>query len=168
MARIFVNYQKPISFIDKDVQILAEHHVVRVMKHPSIGSLLFNFPVFIKNVYWCDMTYSWFGKLHAFFAVLFSRIFNKKSVVVAGGDDVACVPEIKYGMFSFWWKKWCPLFVFRHADLVIPVSKFNKIETQHNAETDTRRLRMIYHGFSESKFKKKKNIETEREKKGQR
>ena len=101
----------------------------------------------------CDMTFSWFSKLHAFFAVLFSKILGKKSIVVAGGDDVAYEPEIGYGMFSSWWKKWCPLFVFKYADLILPVSKNTLYEAVYNSKADLKVMKLIYHGFDHNKFK---------------
>lgn len=97
-----------------------------------------------------------------FFAVLFCKILRKKSIVVAGGDDVAYLPEIKYGMFSYWWKKWCPLFVFRHADLVLTVSKFNESETLKNTKALYKKVKMIYHGFRAEKFKIPKDIKKDK------
>lgn len=51
-------------------------------------------------------------------------------------------------MSTFWWKKWCPLFVFRHADLVLSVSNFTHQETINNAGADPERVRLLYHGFN--------------------
>ena len=101
----------------------------------------------------CDMTFSWFSKLHAFFAVLFSKILGKKSIVVAGGDDVAYEPEIGYGMLSYWWKKWCPFFVFKYSDLILPVSKNTLHEAVYNSKADHRMIKLIYHCFDANTFK---------------
>jgi len=99
------------------------------------------------------MTFSWFSKLHAFFAVLFSKILGKKSIVVAGGDDVAYEPEIGYGMLSYWWKKWCPFFVFKYSDLILPVSKNTLHEAVYNSKADHRMIKLIYHCFDANTFK---------------
>jgi glycosyltransferase involved in cell wall biosynthesis len=111
---------------------------------------------------WCDIAFSWFGKIHAFFAVLFSKLFRKRSIVVSGGDDVANIPEIRYGMFSFWWKKWCPLFVFKNADSILAVSNCNLNETIENAGVDQRKVKMIYHGFDPEVWKMKSGINKEK------
>lgn len=129
MKIIFI-HQGLMSFVQKDLDILRSVHQVREIQFTGIKDIF----AILQGTIWADITFSWFGKLHAFFAVLFSKIFGKKAVVVAGGDDVACEPNIGYGMFSFWWKKWCPLFVFRYADLILPVSEFNKDETIKNAK----------------------------------
>lgn len=45
-------------------------------------------PTLWQCVKWADLTFSWFGKLHAFYAALFSQILRKKSVVVVSGGEV--------------------------------------------------------------------------------
>jgi glycosyltransferase involved in cell wall biosynthesis len=154
MNKILFIYQKSISFVQKDLDILKLNYALKEFQFEGIKDVI-RLGGAIKNT---DIVFSWFAKLHAFFAVLFSKLFGKYSVVVAGGDDVACVPEIKYGMFSFWWKKWCPLFIFRYADLILPVSKYNEKETVTNAKADLRKVKMIYHGFSSEIFKKNPSI----------
>jgi len=148
-VRILFVHQSLISFVKKDLEILQSEHEVRSLQFSGLQDL----PSLISNIQWADLTFSWFGKPHAFFAVLFSKTLGKKSVVVAGGDDVANVPEIKYGMFSFWWKKWCPLFIFRYADLTLCVSEFNRRETTENAKANPGKVKLLYHGFDANKFK---------------
>ncbi len=142
MNILFV-HQGLMSFVQRDLEILQSAHEVRDLRFRGLEDL----PALMSGARWADLTFSWFGKLHAFFAVLFSRILNKKAVVVAGGDDVAYEPEIGYGMFSYWWKRWCPLFVFRCADLILSVSEFNRCETLVNARADPGKVRLLYHGF---------------------
>lgn len=142
--------------MEKDLEILRSAHQVRELHFKGLQDI----PSLLRGTIWADLTFSWFGKLHAFFAVLFSKILGKKSVVIAGGDDVACETQgIKYGMFAFWWKKWCPLFIFRYADLILPVSEFNKDETIKNAKANPNKIKMIYHGFSNDKFRRLENIQ---------
>lgn len=146
-----------MSFVEKDLEILRSAHQVRELHFKGMRDI----PSLLRGTIWADLTFSWFGKLHAFFAVFFSKILGKKAIVVAGGDDVACEPDSGYGMFSFWWKKWCPLFVFRYADLILPVSEFNKDETIKNAKADPNKIKMIYHGFSEDRFRRIREISKE-------
>lgn len=109
------------------------------------------------------MTFSWFGKLHAFFAVLFSKIMGKKAIVVAGDDDVSkyVVGGKSYGLFSHPIKKWIPRFTFRHADCVLPVSQYSRWETLHNAGANARRTRLIFHGFDCQIFAKPESTKKE-------
>ncbi|MBW7897491.1 GDP-mannose:cellobiosyl-diphosphopolyprenol alpha-mannosyltransferase [Candidatus Brocadiaceae bacterium B188] len=156
MKILFV-HQKLMSFVEKDLEILRSAHEVREIQFRGMQDI----PSLLEGTIWADITFSWFGKIHAFFAVLFSKMLGKKAVVVAGGDDVACEPHIKYGMFAYWWKKWCPLFVFRYANLILCVSEFNKQETINNARAEPEKIKMIYHGFSEVRFRRIKEISKE-------
>jgi len=156
MKILFV-HQGLQSFVKKDLDILNGAHDVRCLHFKGINDIQ---AVFNGSV-WADLTFSWFGKLHAFFTVLFSKLMKKKAVVVAGGDDVAYEPDIKYGMSSYWWKKWCPLFIFRYADLILCVSKFNLNEAIKNIRADSKKINMIYHGFDEQKFRPLKDVHKE-------
>ncbi len=146
-----------MNFVKKDLEILKSKHNVKEFHYKGLKDA----PSLIIGILKSDLAFSWFGKLHAFFAVLFSKLFGKKCIVVAGGDDVACEPEIKYGMFSFWWKKWCPLFVFKYADLILCVSEFNRFEALRNAKAQPQKVKMIYHGFSENSFRRIEEIPKE-------
>ena len=155
-------YDDWCSFTINDFEILkSEHEVKGILVAGGLLKTIQTLPALWRGVVWCDVTFSWFGKLHAFFAVLFSKILGKKSIVVAGGDDVACIPEIKYGMFCFWRKKWCPLFVFHFADMILSVSEFTRNSTLRNAHSDPGKTKTVYHGFDPEKWKRNKNINKE-------
>lgn len=155
--KIFFVHQRLTSFIKKDLDILQTAHQVRSLRFRGLQDV----PALVSGTLWADLIFSWFGKLHAFFAVLFSNLLGKKAVVVAGGDDVAYEPEINYGMFVHWWKKWCPLLVFRYADLILSVSNFTHRETIENAKADPAKVRRIYHGFDLQKWHTMDNVAKE-------
>ena len=142
-------------FIRKDLDILAGRYNVRTCEFRqnwyTVGLSLLYMWMRVRSA---DVTFSWFGKLHAFFAVFFSRILGKKSVVVAGGDDVARMPHIRYGMFFYWWKKWCPLYVFNNATLVLTVSEHTTRETVINTGAAPSKIRCIGHGFRSDMFRR--------------
>lgn len=147
MKILFV-HQSLMSFVQKDLNILQSAYQVRDLQFRELQDI----PALVSGTLWADLTFSWFGKLHAFFAVLFSKMLGKKAIVVAGGDDVAYEPEINYGMFAYWWKRWCPLFVFRYADLILSVSESNRKEIIRNAKADPGKVELIYHGFDAQKW----------------
>jgi glycosyltransferase involved in cell wall biosynthesis len=122
---------------------LAKRHEVRVV---NFSTILDAYPIW-KGACWCDLAFSWFGSVHSFFAVLCSKLLGKRSVVVAGGYDVARLPEIRYGLFSFWWKKWLPRFIFRFADRILAVSKSSFLDTLRNAKADPAKVSLVYLGF---------------------
>ena len=155
--RVLFVHQGPVSFVLKDLEILRSVHEVREICFTGAKDIF----ALWKWTLWANLTFSWFGKFHTFFTVLFSKLLGKKAVVVPGGDDVACEPEINYGMFAYWWKKWCPLFVFRHADLILSVSEFNRQETIKNAKADPAKVRLVFHGFDLRKLRPIQNAEKE-------
>lgn len=163
--KILLVHQHKSSFVEQDFDILRETHEVRECVFPGHRRGLFRLfkDIFLlfRGVLWCDVTYSWFGKLHAFFAVLFSKIMGKKSVVVSGGDDVAGSSDGYQGMISHWWKRWCPLFVFKYADLILCVSEFNHGETLENARADEHKTFLIRLGFELDKFRRMPDVDKE-------
>ena len=136
------------SFIENDYKMLQKHFDIEKVEYRSLKDILKLFKA-IKNA---DFCYSWFVDIWAFFAVIASKIYWKKSVVVAGGYDVACEPEIAYGQFTrsmirrFWAK-----FVLKHADMILPVSDFTKAEVNRRAVT--KQLKRVYNGVDTEIFK---------------
>jgi len=86
--------QNASQFIQNDIDILRKHFDVRVVQYQGKEKLLKFLIETLKGVLWADVTFSWFADVHAFAAVLVSRIFRRKSIVIVGGYEVAKVPEI--------------------------------------------------------------------------
>lgn len=138
------------TFVAKDLEILRSAHPVRAFHFQSVKDL----PALWQSVRSCDLTFSWFGTIHALFAVAFSKMLHKKSVVVAGGYDVARTALLPhYGALSKTHKRWGILFVFANADLLLSVSEFNRQETIANARADPRKIRLVPHGFDADLFR---------------
>lgn len=102
--RILFVHQGLQSFVAKDLDVLHSANYVRGI--PFRGTR--DVPAVLNGAPSADLAFCWFGKLHAFFAVLFCRLLGKKAVVVAGGDEVACDRHFGYGMFTHWWKRVVP------------------------------------------------------------
>jgi len=114
------------SFIKNDLELLNKHFMVYLLR---INLNPFKFLCsFIKSIRNTDIVFVWFAGFQAFISVFISKIFRKKLVVVAGGYDVAYVPEINYGAFTSRWRGLMAIFVFRNADLVLTVSKYTMKE----------------------------------------
>ena len=107
------------SFIQNDLDILRRHFEVRVAQYQGKKKLLKFLIETLKGVLWADVTFSWFADVHAFAAVLFSKIFRRKSIVVAGGYEVAKVQEIGYGAMLGKRKALIAKFVLKHADKIL-------------------------------------------------
>jgi glycosyltransferase involved in cell wall biosynthesis len=148
-AKILFIYQAPRTFINKDIAILKSDCTVRCVRYRGFWNVASVF----RGILWCDVTFSWFCSIHAFFAVFFSKLLGKKSIVVVGGHEVAYEPEIKYGMFSFWWKRWCPKCVFECVNLILSVSNSTSQECLENAKATKAKVKLLYHGFDSNIYK---------------
>ena len=149
--KILAIYQSGLGFrpdLQNDVKALKQVYEVRELPFRRIIDIY----ALWLSVNWCDVVFSYFGKLPALYSILFCKILGKKIVIHAGGDDVANVPEIKYGMFYNWWKKWCPLLIFRYADLTLAVSDYNMCEAIENAKINPLKIKRIYHGIDSKRF----------------
>jgi len=151
------------SFIEKDYEILRKKFIVRraVYSWERKRFLLFMIPKIVEGVIWADLTFSWFGSFHAFLTVLFSKILHKKSIVVAGGYDVAKVTEINYGLMNMRLWRLFPVFSFKYCDRILAVSEYTRREIKENLGIDDRKVLVVYHGFDKKRFfprKGKENI----------
>lgn len=121
---VYNNYS---TFVQKDFEILSlKHSVKKYHFKPRKGlaglqELTKQFFYFILNIWRFDHVFIWFADYHAFFPVLFAKMLGKKSLVVIGGYDVANIPELKYGSLSKPLRKKLTLFVFRNANICLPV-----------------------------------------------
>lgn len=124
---LFVSRGLPV-FISRDLNLLKRHFDVRYVSLKTYKRnplILFKL---IKGVLSVDLVFSWFVETNAFFLVLFSKIFRKKSVIVVGGYGVANVSEIGYGALLNPIRAWRTKFVLEYADMILPFSKFAMVE----------------------------------------
>ena len=147
---LFVYYSRLPSFVRNDLEILKRHFAVKELRIPTFRNPLniFKLLFLIARV---DLVYTWFAGTNAFFAVLFSKLLGKKSVVVVGGYDVAYVPEIGYGSLLSPLGRVKVKFVLRHASMVLPVSKSTATEMLRVARP--KKFEIVYNGIDVDKFK---------------
>ncbi len=165
MKILFVHAGMP-AFAKTDFDILSEVHDVRAFDFPSPhrswSHVAKRLPALWRGAQWSDLTFSWFGKLHAFFAVFFSQVLGKKSVVVISGGEAyrfsfgggryrsLCTQPVK---------RWFPRYVAQRADLLLPVSQYVYREAIESVGADPRRMRMVYHGFDTTRFRRPPGVE---------
>ncbi|MEM3700272.1 MAG: glycosyltransferase family 4 protein [Candidatus Bathyarchaeia archaeon] len=129
---MFVYYQLS-SFVRCDLEILKRHFDVKELRIPTFRNPL----NILKLLLWIarvDLVYTWFAGTNAFFAVSFSKLLGKKSLVIVGGYDAAYVPEINYGIFTNRWRKVLAKFVYRHVNIVLVVDKSLKEDILRNTQ----------------------------------
>ncbi|HEX4341288.1 MAG TPA: glycosyltransferase [Polyangiaceae bacterium] len=75
-----------------------------------------------------DLVFAWFASPMSALAVMAAARLGKKSVIVAGGYDVADYAPLRHGMAHRPLQKHFARYALTHADLVLPVSRFNEGE----------------------------------------
>jgi glycosyltransferase involved in cell wall biosynthesis len=143
--RILFIYPYLSSFIEKDLNILKEEFEVIPFQYRGKKDML----KLLKYVITTNLNVSWFSMGHATSAVLFSRIFGKKSVIIAGGWDVVTMPEIGYGaMKGKRIKK--TRYALKHANRIFAVSESTKDWVLRWVKRDD--VITLYHGFDAQTF----------------
>ena len=120
-TRVLVVSPAPAQqFVLNDIRILSKRYEVSLVEGLKNGGLA----KCLRSVPRSDFVLCWFGCRAAAFAVFLAKLFRKKVVVIAGGQDVACVPEIQHGLMRKRTHKGFIKFAFNNSDAVIAVSIF--------------------------------------------
>jgi len=136
------------SFVRQDFEILSRHFQVEKVNYRKPLDVL----RIAGSIWRSDVSFTWFASGHSFLAVLLSKMRGKKSIVVAGGYDVAFAPEIGYGQYTLGWhKRKYADFALKNADLVLAVSEFTK--TEAIAHSKPKKIEVIYNAIDICKFR---------------
>lgn len=130
-------------FIQKDLTLLKKHFDVRIEHYTGLKCI----PNILKGVIWSDFTFSRFADIHAFFTILFSKIFRKRSLVVVGGYDVARVPEINYGLTLSSIFYHIVKYVLEKADKVLTVDESLRIDAINNVNVSGENIKTVPNGY---------------------
>ena len=103
----------------------------------------------IRHMFWADFIVIWFASKHAIPAVLLNYIFNKPLTIIAGGWDVANVPEIRYGAMRGGSRTIIGRWILKNANKIIAVSKSNRREIINNGKVPINRVKLIYNAVQD-------------------
>lgn len=135
------------TFVKNDLDILKDHFHVKTLKYTNKKDI----PRLIWGVITTDVSFSWFALGYATTAVFFSRVFGKKSIVVAGGWDVVSMPEMGYGAMQSPKRIRKTRFTLKHADKVLAVSNSTKSNVLY--WWDKTNVETVYLGFDYTKYR---------------
>jgi glycosyltransferase involved in cell wall biosynthesis len=145
-VRVLFVYDEIRTFIKRDWELLNNRFDVKPLKYNGKKDLT----KLIWGILITDVSFSWFALGHATVSVLLSKLFMKRSIVIAGGWDVKTLPEINYGAMLNPDRIRKTKFTLKHADRVLAVSNSTKEDVLHwctesNVET-------VYLGFDSTKY----------------
>ena len=133
--------------INKDYEFLKNDFDVKVVVYRGKKDRL----KLLKGVLSTDLNISWFAWTYAKYAVIISKIFRKKSIVIAAGYDVVNMPEINYGAMTKTKTAKIVKFAIEHADKVIAVS--DSIKNDVLQYTYRKDVVTVYHALDYNIFK---------------
>jgi glycosyltransferase involved in cell wall biosynthesis len=142
------------SFIVRDEAMLAKRYQVKSFLYVygswwrHAQSLLQMKFWLLRNIFTADIVFVWFSDYHSWLPVLFARFFRKKSVLAIAGYDVACLPELNYGVFVRPFRGWCSRTSLRHADLLLPVAGALAQDIEQHAGSVRGHISVVPFGFS--------------------
>ena len=133
-------------FLKRDIEILKKHFEIRTAptfnRKKPITSIPSIFKI-LRGTLWADLTFSQFADTHAFLAVLVSKMFRKKSIVIVGGYEVAKVPEIGYGAMLNPVFAQVVKFVLNHADRILTTTESLKEDAINNAKVNGKNIKTV-------------------------
>lgn len=143
-----------LSFVQRDINILKNYFDVRVNLFNKNKATFFNLIETIQRIFSsvqkCDLSYVWFVEWRAFLTVFFSKILQKKTVLIVGGYEVVRIPEIHYGGQLSWHSRLLFKWSVKHADTVLAVSK--SICEGIEKHTGYKQAKVVYNGVDPDKF----------------
>jgi len=152
MVRVLFIYQVLMPFVRRDLEIIKNNFEVKIVEWPKLMKGFFSATLkILKEISYSDIVICWFASYHALVAVFLAKIFKKKSIIITGGYDVVCIPEINYGVFCSPIKSRVVRWILENADLVIPFSKY--AEKQMLKWTKPKKIKTINLVCESDKFK---------------
>jgi glycosyltransferase involved in cell wall biosynthesis len=117
----------PSSFIHADQTILEKHFdVIPFLLKQATGkrkyflSLVSLVSFLLKHGRKADIFACWFGDYHTAVMVAAARIFNKPTVVFAGGQEAVCYRELGKGVYLKKMRGFLVRYALRNCTLIIP------------------------------------------------
>lgn len=139
--KILFIYDELRTFVKKDLNIFREQFEVTTLRYTNKKDI----PKLIWGVITTDINISWFALGYATTAVFLSKLFGKKSIVIAGGWDVVSMPEIGYGAMQSPKRVKYTKFTLKYADKVLTVSESTKNDVLKWVSNSN--VEIVYHGF---------------------
>lgn len=130
--QLFFFYTNHSSFVRKDIEALKENFVVKEyhfnakVKWKTPFVFFHQFLCLIFSLPKTSIYLSQFAAYHSFLPAVFSWVFGKKSVIIAGGVDCVALSKYNYGnfnkkilgKFTEWSFRWSSLILPKHESLI--------------------------------------------------
>ncbi len=143
--KIFFVHSGNERFVKLDLEILRGfsdvHEFYAIHKFP------FDFSQYCRGVRRSDLVFCWFASWNSFWTLLLAKLFQRRSVLVIGGYDLAKLPRANYGHQRGGLMKWVSRLAMSLADELFTNSYYSQNEAEQNAGISAKRVKVIYHGL---------------------
>lgn len=119
-------------FVQNDIAILSSEHRLRVIdstmgrgRSAALNLIKLHFKI-IESLLGSDALFCWFADYYTYIPTRIARLLGKKVFVVAGGFDVAYIPEVRSGARTRRGRWYMARNTFRKASHIFPVSHYAK------------------------------------------
>jgi len=126
-SRIIYIKPKNSSFILGDQAILEKQYKVKAfLMDQNKNKLRYGWKLFclffylLSNLFYKDVIFvSWFADYHSALMTFVAKITQKKSIILIGGQEAVCYPELKKGVYRKKIRGLCVKFALRNTTLII-------------------------------------------------
>jgi glycosyltransferase involved in cell wall biosynthesis len=146
-ARILYVTSRKASFIALDRALLAERY--ELVEHYQPGRLTNPLRV-ARAVYGCDAVVGWWASWHTFLPITLAWILRRPSLLIVGGFDIACEPEIGYGYQIGGLRRWLSRWTMRRASRLMTNSEYSRGELERNTGIPAQRAAVVHHGVPDA------------------
>jgi glycosyltransferase involved in cell wall biosynthesis len=140
------------EFVKRDAETLRSRYAVRLIGCTTIAGTLQAMNAVRKS----DLLVCWFGSLRFLPIVVAATVLRKPVCVIAGGYDVAALPQIAYGTMGRPLSRLLGRWLFAMADVVAAFSASAGKEAVENAGVRSDRLRVIPLGFDDEPVRERR------------
>ncbi|MFQ5910025.1 MAG: glycosyltransferase family 4 protein [Thermoplasmata archaeon] len=145
---LFVHISRvPPSFVSKDMEILSSEFSLESLYYSRRSDVL----RLASKVAKASIAFCWFAWDQAAWAVRFSQLLGKKSIVIVGGFDVVHMPEINYGNLLSRKSARRTKYAISKSTKALAVS--NSIREDAVSLTERSDIDVVYHGFDSGEFR---------------
>lgn len=166
------------TFVEKDIEILKSEHDLKVFHFNVTNKKKLIFEFFkqlielLKGNTKYDYYFIQFAGFHSVLPIIFSKIFNVKTIIVLGGTDCVSFPSINYGNFNRYFLGKATKFSLKHANLLLPVDS-SLVKYEYNYQNNDfpfqgylfhapkvkTKYQVIYNGYAPEKWSISENKE---------
>ncbi len=144
-------------FVQNDIHILSREHELTVIdsamgrgRSAVLNLIKLHFKI-IASVIRTDAVFYWFADYYTYLPTLVAKLFGKKTFVIAGGFDVAYIPEVKSGARTRKGRWFMVRNTFRSVHHIFPVSNY-ALSMLKGSVPDHAPATVIYNAVDTSRF----------------